>query len=457
MRIAATSLPMNSPEALLSDFVARVTYEDIPEEARETIRRAFLDTVGVTLAGAHDDAGAAAFAADGIDSGAASVSTILGVGSERPPSQRALHTGTAGHALDYDDLAWSMDGHPSVTLVPPLLVLAGSVNASGKELMTAYAAGFEVECALAAPVSPDHYEAGWHATATFGAIGAAAAAASLLDLSATETRHALNVAASTPAGLKRNFGSMTKPLHAGLAARSGVTAARFADTGFTATSNALSGDRGFWDLYGPDERTDFTFSTDEWVLVDEGIHIKYYPCCYFTHTSIAATQALVDEYGLKPADIERIHVQVSQGAADALHHSDPQTGLEAKFSLEYTVASAAVRDSVDLAAFDQSALRDPDIEHVRKRINYEVEDTFHYDSHEAVILIETSNGTYERHQENPPGTHTNPLTDEELRMKFNECARRAIPEAQVDALADVFMTLDERDDVAASVRNVAEP
>ncbi|MCD2203371.1 MmgE/PrpD family protein [Halobacterium sp. KA-6] len=448
---------MTSPEAALSDFIATVTYEDIPKPARETIKRAFVDTVGVTLAGAIDDAGSAVFEIDGVDTSTAGVPTILGIKSDRSPTDRALHTGTASHALDYDDLAWSMDGHPSVTLVPPLLALADEANASGKDLITAFAAGFEVECALADPISPDHYESGWHATATFGTFGAAAAAASLLDLSAAEARHVLNVAASMPAGLKRNFGSMTKPLHAGLAARSGVTAARLAGAGFSADSDALSGVRGFWDLYGPKERTEFTFDSDEWILANRGIHIKYYPCCYFTHTSIAGTQTLVNEHDISPENIELIHVRVAQGAADALHHSDPETGLEAKFSLEYTVACAAVRDRVGLGVFDQSAIQETDVQRVRERVEYEVDDNLHYDSHEAVVRIETNDGTYERQQVNPPGTHDNPLTDAELREKFNECAGRAISKSDADALVDVFTTLEEHEDVVATIGSVTEP
>lgn len=448
---------MTSPEATLADFVATVTYEDVPESARATTKRAFLDTVGVTLAGAGDDAGATVFETDGIDSTAAAAATILGVGTDRPAAERALRTGTASHALDYDDLSWAMDGHPSVTLVPPLLVLADESDASGEDLVTAFAAGFEVECALADPISPHHYEEGWHATATFGTFGATAAAASLFDLSAAETRHALNVAASMPAGLKRNFGSMTKPLHAGLAARSGITAARLASGGFTADPDALSGDRGFWDLYGPEERDRFAFDPDEWILVDRGIHVKYYPCCYFTHTSIAGTRALVDEHDINPADIERVHVLVARGAADALHHSDPETGLEAKFSLEYTVASAAVRDRVGLDAFEAAAIGDGAVQRVRERVDYTVDDDLHYDSHEAVVRIETSEGSYERHQENPPGTHEDPLTDTELREKFEECAHRAVSESVSDRLAAVFTNLDGCEDVAAAVRGAAEP
>lgn len=446
---------MPTPERTLSEFVTGLNYDDIPASARETVERAFLDTVGVTLAGAYADAGETIFRTDDITPDDAP--TILGLDNDRPATQRALHTGTASHALDYDDLAWAMDGHPSATLVPPILALAAEADATGRDLVTAFTAGFELECTLAAPISPDHYEDGWHPTATFGTFGATAAAASLLDLTPKETVHALNIAASMPAGLKRNFGSMTKPLHAGLCSRSGVTAARLAYEGFTADSTAVSGDRGFWDLYGPEVRHDFTFDLEVWALQEHGIHVKFYPCCYFTHTSIAGTAALVDEHDVDPQDIERIQVQVAQGAADALHHADPETGLEAKFSMEYTVASAAVRDRVGLTAFDDDAIDDPVVQQVRKRVTFEVDDELHYDSHEAYVHIDTATDSYERLQENPPGTHDNPLTDAQLRAKFDECARRAVTEETADALAAIFTDLSDCDDIATAVRDVAHP
>jgi 2-methylcitrate dehydratase PrpD len=437
---------MATPETELSEFAATLTFAEIPENAQETIRRAFFDTIGVTLAGAGEDAGEAMFETTRNQTDTGDIATMLGL-TAGSAAERALRTGTASHALDYDDLSWAMDGHPSVTLIPSLLAVAGERRASGKALITAYAAGFEVECALAQPISPDHYEAGWHATATFGAFGAAVAAATLLDLDSVATCNALNIAASTPAGLKRNFGSMTKPLHAGLCARSGVTAALLAENGFTADTTAVSGDGGFWDLYGPDEMDRFVFDPNRWALTTEGIHVKYYPCCYFTHTSIAATQALVSEHDIDSESIEQIEVRAAQGAADALHHSDPETGLEGKFSMEYAVASGAVRDRVGLDTFDDDAIDDPSVQRVRERVEFRVDETLHYDSHEAVVRIETTNGTYERQQENPPGTHDNPLTEAELRKKFEECADRALPSADVSSLMDTLLTLDEHSDI----------
>jgi 2-methylcitrate dehydratase PrpD len=437
---------MATPEIELSEFAATLTFAEIPENAQETIRRAFFDTIGVTLAGAGEGAGEAVFETTLNQADAGDIATMLGL-TAGSPAERALRTGAASHALDYDDLSWAMDGHPSVTLIPSLLAVAGERGASGKALITAYAAGFEVECALAQPISPDHYEAGWHATATFGAFGAAVAAATLLDLDSAATRNALNIAASTPAGLKRNFGSMTKPLHAGLCARSGVTAALLAENGFTADTTAVSGDGGFWDLYGPDKPDEFIFDPDRWALTTEGIHVKYYPCCYFTHTSIAATQALVSEHNIHPESIEQIEVQAAQGAADALHHSDPETGLEGKFSMEYAVASGAVRDRVGLDTFDDDAIDDSSVQRVRERVDFLVDETLHYDSHKAVVEIETTSGTYKLRQKNPPGTHDNPLTESELREKFKECAERVIPSADVSRLMDTLLTLDEHSDI----------
>lgn len=442
-------MPSQSPERRLSEFAATLDYADVPEEVRETVVRAFVDTVGVTLAGTVEGAGETTTRSLGVDPDAADAATLLGIEAEERPAETALRVGTASHALDYDDLSWALDGHPSVTLVPALLALSADADADGRDLITAYAAGFEVECAVADPISPAHYEAGWHATSTFGTFGAAAAAANLLDLDVETTERALNVAASMPSGTKRNFGSMTKPLHAGLCSRSGVTAALLARDGLTASATAISGERGFWDLYGPGEQGAFELG-DDWALETEGIHAKAYPCCYFTHTSIAATRALVEE-GITPDDIERIEVRAAGGAGDALTYPNPDSGLEAKFSMEHAVACAAVRDRVDLAAFEAPAIEDGEIARLRERVEFEVDEELDYDSHEATVRVVTGEETHERRQTNPPGTHDDPLSTDELRAKFGECAERALPAEEADRLYDVLSRLDTVEDVAAAV------
>jgi len=400
-----------TPEEQLAEFVAGLDYADLPEAAVDTVERAYLDTIGVALAGAVADAGERAAA----------------VGGGASPAADALAYGTAAHALDYDDLAWAMDGHPSIVLVPPVLALADETGADGADAVAAYAAGFEVACAVAGPVSPGHYERGWHATATFGAFGATAAAAHLLGLDADATRRALCLAASTPAGTKRNFGSMTKPVHAGLASRSGVTAALLAREGVTADPTAISGDGGFWALYrGAEEPDRDAFSVGDGLeLVGSGVDAKAYPCCYFTHSSIAAVEEL-REAGVAPGDVERVRVVASPGARDALQHADPETGLEAKFSMEYCVASALVRDRVGLDAFEDGAVDDPAVDRMRERVDFGVDEGLAYDSHEAVVTVETGDAVREARRETPPGTHDDPLSAAALREKFLACATRAV-------------------------------
>jgi 2-methylcitrate dehydratase PrpD len=441
---------MTTPETALGEFVASLSYDDLPEGSVETLTRAVVDTIGVTLAGTVEGAGRTVAESAGLRPAASTPAELLGVDTAETPAAAALRVGTAGHALDYDDLSWAMDGHPSVTLVPALLALATESGADGRDLLTAYAAGFETECALAAPISPSHYEAGWHATATFGTFGAAAAAAKLLGLDAQATRRALCIAASMPAGLKRNFGSMTKPLHAGLCSRAGVTAAQLARDGLTADMQAISGEKGFWALYGPAERGAFSVG-DRWALQEEGIHVKAYPCCYFTHTAIAATQAIVAD-GIDPTDIEHISVEAAPGAGDALHHADPDTGLEAKFSMEYCVASGAVRDRVGVAAFRDDAVDDEAVQAVREHVAFAVDDTLDYDSHEAVVRVETAADTVMVQQENPPGVHTNPLPEPEFRAKFTECAGTVLDANAVDGLYESLSSLAAVSDLQAALR-----
>jgi 2-methylcitrate dehydratase PrpD len=344
-----------------------------------------------------------------------------------------------------------------VTLVPPLLALADAVDADGRDLITAYAAGFEVECAVAEPISPAHYEAGWHATATFGTFGAAAAAAHLLDLNAEEIGRALNVAASMPSGTKQNFGSMTKPLHAGLCSRSGVTAATLVADGLTAGKTAISGKQGFWDLYDPSdgsfddfEQMEFSIG-DEWLLETEGIHMKAYPCCYFTHTAIAATQGLLDS-GVDPDVVERIEVQAAGGAGDALTNPEPETGLEAKFSMEHAVACAVARDRVGLGEFEDDATDDPELAELRELVEFEVDESLPYDSHEATVRIVTDTEAFQRRQENPPGVHEDPLSESDFRAKFEACAERAVSSDDAAELYETLSALPEIEDIAAALR-----
>lgn len=446
-------MDVHTPERALATFVADLSIDDLPAEAVDLAERAILDTVGVTLAGAVADAGhlAGSFARTHAGPGDAGVS-LLGQAGRAPTPAAALANGTAGHALDYDDLSWGMDGHPSVTMVAPILAVGEAFDAAGDAAVAAYVAGFETQCYVAEPISPTHYERGWHPTATFGTFGATAATCSLRGMAAETTQQALGIASSMPAGLKRNFGSMSKPLQAGLAARSGVTAALLAGDGFTAGDAPMSGDRGFFDLYADGPTTHPSPPGNPLRLLTAGINVKSYPCCYFAHTSIAATAALVGEHDLDPADIESIHVASAEGGADALVHPEPETGLEAKFSMHHCVAAAAVHDRVGLDAFSAECVADPTVAALRERVEYEVDPELAYDSHAATVRVRTTDGdVHERTQEDPPGVHADPLTAAELREKYLACATHALDESTAAATHDRLASLADEPSVAAVV------
>lgn len=430
----------DSIEDRLATFVAATTYGDVPAEAVRTAERAFVDTVGVTLAGVAEPA---ARMARSVFAGVEGEASVLGTDRRAPADAAALVNATAGHALDYDDVVGEV-WHPSVTLVAPALAVGERVEASGRDLVTAYAVGFEVERALGDLVLPEHYDRGWHATATLGVFGSAAAAASLLDLDRTTTKRALCAAASTPAGLKRNFGTMVKPLHPGMAVRSGVTTALLADAGYTAADGAIGSDGGFIDLYdgAPGKTTAAGSPGDDWTLT-EGLRVKKYPCCYFTHSAIAATAALRERHDVAPADVASVTVRASRAAVDALRYPNPSTGLEGKFSMEHAVAAALTRERLGFDAFTDAAVAEPETASVRDRVTATVDSGLPDESYRATVEIESASGDPSVREATPPGTPADPLSASELRAKFDDCVDYSGVEV---AAADAYEALESLGD-----------
>lgn len=437
-----------SMEAQLAEFAREVEFSDLPDSAVEIAEQCYLDTIGVGLAGSKADPGSKAIEmtkATGTDGGDASV---LGDAMTASAPAAAFVNGTAMHALDFDDVSPANIGHPSAPLVAAALGVGELTGASGKDLITAYVAGFEVAARLAEVIHPGHYQAGWHSTGTFGTFSAAGAAISLLDLDEQQSLHALNMAASSPAGVQENFGSMTKPMHAGQAARAGVTAGLLAGQDFTADPTAVTGDLGFFKLYqGPTgiELPDELRLGEEWSIVDNGVQVKKYPCCYCTHAGIAATTALVDEHGIEPQDVSNIEVRTSEKGRQILQHDNPQTGFEGKFSIPYTVACAIALDRVGIDAFSEETVTNPDVRHVIDRVNFEADSSIPYDNYTTRITIETADGeVYEGMKESPPGRDGNPLSTAELEEKFAMCGVRAIGEDATESAYSRLVTLREQ-------------
>lgn len=348
--------------------VRGLRYEELPDEAREVARHCVLDLVGVALAGSHEPLAAILLDAIVRPEGA-SQATLVGRRQRATALTAALVNGAAGHALDFDDAHMTMSGHPTAPVLPALLALAEVEHASGEALLTAFVAGVELECRLGALLGGGHYDAGFHATATVGCFGAAAACAHLLGLDEEQWMHAMGLAGTQAAGLKSAFGTMAKPLHAGRAAANGLLSALLARSGFTAASDVIEAPQGFAATHAgaiPDpsviERLAGRF------LVRDTL-FKYHAACYLTHAAIEAARALRIDRAVRPPDVGSVEVTVHPTLLGVCNIAEPRTGLEGKFSLRATVAMALLAlDTADLATYDDARVTDPALVALRDRV-----------------------------------------------------------------------------------------
>src|SRR5947207_3503435 len=337
------AMSTGSPTLSMAEFIIA---GKPPVEARQRAAIAVCDTVGVILAGAPE--AAADIIRRTIVAEARGHCRVLGTGLCASPSDAALANGVAAHAHDYDDMCFVSMAHPSCALVPSILGTGELARASGNAVLDAYIVGFEIECRLGLVMNPRHYhERGWHCTSSIGTLGAAAAAARMLGLDAPSTVHALGIAASLACGLKENIGSMVKPLHAGMAARNGVMAARLAKAGFLASEQSIEGPQGY--LVAMDSQMPASALVDatadlssRWEILDTGITVKLYPSCAATHPPLDALLGLKRRHHIVAEDIAAIDVEADSMTPRLLIHSRPSTALEAKFSMPFCAAAAIV-------------------------------------------------------------------------------------------------------------------
>src|SRR5215472_3375104 len=335
----AAALPLTQA---LGRFVAEIAFARLHEGAVRTTRLGFTDSIGTMIAGSPEPC--VQILKKTLANGRGGEATLY-LSSERCAAPEAAWiNGTAAHALDYDDVG--QRGHPSAVLVPAILAEAEARGASGRDMIAAYAAGYEVWAELASREQGQHHRKGWHPTGILGAIGAAAACAALRGLDAERATHAIALGASQSGGIMANFGTMTKPFHAGRAAHAGLMAARLAEAGFTASPDALEHPQGFLSAVSPagevDRETPAHGLGSEWKIVKYRLGIKKYPACYCTHRALDAMLELLGRHLLKPEEIERITVSLSDTHSLILRNHRPQTGLEAKFSMEFAMAAAVI-------------------------------------------------------------------------------------------------------------------
>src|SRR5437870_2809725 len=294
---------------LIAEKASALAYDDLPTAVRELARQCVVDYLGVTLAGAADSL-VRILLDEMAEAGGSPQAAVIGHSVRLPALSAALVNGAAAHALDYDDVHMAMPGHPSVAILPGLLALAELKGSSGREVITAFVAGYETACRIGAALQPGHYNLGFHSTATVGSFGAATACARLLHLDAAATATALGIAGTQAAGLKSQFGTMCKPFHAGKAAQNGLLAARLAARGFSSRTDIVECVQGFAMTHGPDFAPAAALATPE-----GGFHLlanlfKYHAACYFTHAPIECARRLRREHGLTPEMITRIMLRI---------------------------------------------------------------------------------------------------------------------------------------------------
>ena len=359
----------------LGQFAASLRYDQIPAAALDVIHTGFADCVGVMLAGRDEPPTQILTQVLAPPPGPA---TLVFGSRTASATDAAWINGVAAHALDFDDVA--IKGHPSTVLVPAILAEAQALGSTGEEMVVAYAVGYEVWAELARR-DPDHYHTkGWHPTGILGSIGAAAACASLNKLNAEQCAMAISLGASQSAGIMANFGTMTKPFHAGRSAQSGVLAARLAKAGFTSSLDALEHPQGFLSAVSPEMRFDVSSPVEagkKWKLTVSKLSVKKYPLCFCTHRALDGMLDLVAEKKFKPEEIESISARTSLRNTKVLRNHNPQTGLEAKFSMEFAMASCVVAERAGLTELVDDFVQRKDIQDLMKKVYVEADVTEH--------------------------------------------------------------------------------
>ena len=441
----------------IATYAVKTRYRDIPDEVVQTARGLILDGLGVALAGSTDEC-SRIIQRHVRQMAGRSESTILGTRLLAPAPKAALANGVAGHAMDYDDtqLSTSKEAvyglltHPTTPVLAAALAAGERQKITGAEFLLAYILGVEVECRVADAINPRHYQSGFHSTATMGGLGAAIAAGKLLALKQEELVRALGIAASMAAGLRENFGTMTKPLHAGRAAENGVTATLLARDGFTAANNILEAERGFFNAMagGYDEGKIKGRLGSPYFMQEPGISVKPYPSGSLSHPAQDLILDLVKEHDLKAADIERIEVGTNSNVPNALIYPMPKTALEGKFSIPFCMAIALLERKAGIAQFQDRKVRDRKVIDLMKRVVLYVDDELErlgYDQVRSRVRVRLKNGRLiEGRYDVARGHPDKPMSWTELTEKFRDCAGLVLPKGNIEELirlVDRFDTL----------------
>jgi len=447
---------------ILSRFICDRRLDDLPPEAVDKAKKVIADTVAVILAGAGSEL-AEPLGRYLETSGERGTSPILGTSWTATPETAALINGSFGHALDFDDVLSMMPAHPSAIIIAALCAALGTRKVTGRDVLEAYVIGVEAGGKIGLGITVGHYHRGFHGTGTLGIFSALAALIKFERLSLNQARTAFGIAASMASGLRRNFGTMTKPLHTGWAARSALAAVRLAAAGFTAAPDVLEAKSGFFAAYGVDDSNSDIAAAglgNPWVILDPGIALKRFACCYACHRGMDGVLVLRDRLGCRADQVERVVCRMPPGGMQVLTYPRPRTGLEGKFSLEYCLAAGVLDGAYSLATFSDAAVARPEIAALLERVDA------HEEPHCAgddPLLHTRSSGSRgfveveivlkdgrraETRVDKAPGHPSRELTWSDIEAKFADCAAQCSLGTQAAAAFACLRALDDQADMS---------
>ena len=429
-----------------ADFVESVNFADVSEEAQRIGIRCILDGMGLFVAGSDEQA-VRILTEDARSQGGRQEALLLGHANTKVPAFLAARVlGTAGHAHDWDDTQVSKDPdhvyglltHPTIAPLASALAVTQKLGGiSGRDFLLGFLTGYEVECKLAEWMFADHYKRGFHSTGTVGCIGAFVAAAKLMHLSHEALRNGFGLAASMAAGIRVNFGTMTKPLHVGRAAENGLIAAHLASMGFTADADALDGPWGFFAVHcgGISEEKIAQGFGKVWSIVDPGVSVKPYPCGVLTHPSMDLMLKMVTENDIRPEQIADVTLYAGSNILNPIRYPIARNHLQAKFSLPAELAMIALHRRAGKEDFSDSFVQSEAMQTMQRKINTEYDpdiEKYGFDKIRSRISIRLINGQIytDQSDERYRGGPEKPLTDMELEEKVIACCEGIMNESQ---------------------------
>ncbi len=425
---------------ILATWASTLKPEAIPAAVRREGVRSFVNWLGCAVGGATHDTVDRALAAAMPFSGPARAN-VLGRRERMDELHAALINGISSHVLDYDDTHLKTIIHPAGPVASAILAVAQSREVSGRDLITAFIIGIEVECRIGNAVYPDHYDRGWHITGTAGVFGAAAATGWLLGLSPQQMTWAMGIAASQASGLREMFGTMTKSFHPGRAAQNGAMAAFLANAGFDSSERAIEAPRGFANVLST--KQDYSEITEGLGERWESALNSYKPfaCGIVIHPTIDGCRQIRNELGSSASKVQSVELHAHPLVLELTGKKEPKTGLESKFSVYHAAAFALLRGDGSPNAFTDEAVLDPAVIALRRKVNVVVVPKMHEAAAHIIVTLEDGS-RIERFVERAIGSMERPLSDEELTEKFHDQSVPVLGEAATRRLIDLAWGID---------------